>query len=100
GLAVDGAGTIYVADGGDHLIRKVTSAGVVTTIAGLPGYYGSSDGTGTGARFCSPRGIAMDASLNLYVADTGNSTIRKIGSTGEVTTLAGFPAFQNSGAPI
>lgn len=88
-IAADGAGNIYVADATDHSIRKVTSGGVVTTIAGTAGSFGSADGTGTAARFFGPQGIAADSSGNLYVSDTGNNTIRKITSAGVVTTLAG-----------
>lgn len=89
-LTVDAAGNIYVTDGTpNNTIRKITPAGLVTTLAGNSGGNGSIDGTGTFARFSSPGGIAIDAAGNLYVADTGNSTIRKITSSAVVTTLAG-----------
>jgi uncharacterized repeat protein (TIGR01451 family) len=88
GIAVDGAGIVYVADQGNSTIRKITPAGVVTTIAGAAGVFGSADGTGSAARFNAPGGIAVDSAGNLYVADTGNETIRKITAAG-VTTLAG-----------
>src|SRR5438874_431557 len=89
GIAVDSAGIAYVADQANSTIRKITPAGVVTTIAGAAGMFGSADGSGSAARFNAPDGIAVDSSGNLYVADTLNSTIRKITSTGVVTTLAG-----------
>lgn len=89
GAAVDTAGNIYLADESNHLIRKVTSAGVVTTLAGTAGQSGSTDGTGTAARFNSPSGLAVDTAGNVYVADTLNHTIRKITPAGEVTTIAG-----------
>ena len=89
GVAVDGAGNVYVADSSNNTIRKVTPAGVVTTLAGLAGNIGSSDGTGSAARFYRPNGVAVDGSGNVYVADTYNLTIRKITSAGVVTTLAG-----------
>jgi len=89
GIAVDGTGNLYVADANNDTIRKVTSAGIVTTLAGNSGNYGSADGTGASARFSGPNGIAVDGSGNVYVADTFNSTIRKVTSTGVVTTLAG-----------
>jgi hypothetical protein len=88
-LAVDLNGTVYVADTPNHTIRKITMDGVVTTFAGLAGNPGSTDATGTAARFEEPRGIAVDAAGNLYVGDTGNYTIRKVTPAGVVTTLAG-----------
>jgi len=90
GLAVDPAGNIYVTDLDDATIRKVTPAGVVTTLAGLAGLSGSDDGTNSDARFYKPIGIAVDGAGNLFVADSGNQTIRKITSAGVVTTLAGL----------
>lgn len=89
GAAADGAGNVYVADTADHTIRRVTAAGVVSTFAGSPHQFGLQDGNGTGALFYSPRGIAVDGSGNLYVADTGNNAIRMITPAGVVTTLAG-----------
>ena len=88
GLAVDTSGNVYVADSFNHKIRKITSAGVVTTLAGS-GSQGSADGTGTAASFLNPNGVSVDASGNVYVADTYNLKIRKISSTGVVTTIAG-----------
>lgn len=89
-VAADSAGNIYVADTGNFTIRKITPAGVVSTLAGSPGLSGSVDGTGTNALFHEPEGIAVDSSSNLYVADTWNHTIRKITPAGAVTTLAGL----------
>jgi len=88
GVAVDGNGNVYVADYYNHLIRKITSVGVVTTLAGS-GSQGSADGTGTAASFYNPSGVAVDGSGNVYVADRSNHLIRKITSAGVVTTLAG-----------
>lgn len=89
GVAVDGGGNIYVADAGNTAIRKITPNGTVTTFAGVAGVAGSADGVGAGARFNAPQGLATDSAGNVYVADTNNSTIRKITSGGSVTTLAG-----------
>ena len=91
GVAADPAGNIYVADSGNNTVRKITSTGVVTTIAGTAGTRGSLDGTGSAARFNNPTGLALGSSGELYLADTDNSTIRKITPAGVVTTLAGLP---------
>ncbi|MEK7675951.1 MAG: chitobiase/beta-hexosaminidase C-terminal domain-containing protein, partial [Verrucomicrobiota bacterium] len=77
GVAVDSAGNVYVVDTDNHTIRKVTPAGVVTTLAGLAGSQGSADGTGSAARFPGPDGVAVDRAGNVYVADAGNNRILK-----------------------
>lgn len=91
GIAIDGTGNVYVADTTNNTVRKITSNGEVSTIAGLPGVSGSQDGAGSDALFNSPSGLAADNYGNVYVADTGNSVIRKIAVNGIVTTLAGLP---------
>jgi sugar lactone lactonase YvrE len=96
GLAIDSQGNLYVADTGNYTIRKVSASGVVTTIAGTPGLKGSSDGKGAAALFSSPTGIAVDATGNLYVTDTGNNTVRKIDTTGQTSTIAGTPGVTGS----
>jgi len=96
GVAVDGAGNVYVADSYNHTIREITPVGtnrVVTTLAGLALNYGSADGTNSAARFYYPEGVAVDGTGNVYVADQGNNTIREItpvGTNWVVTTLAGL----------
>lgn len=96
GMAVDGAGNVYVADQGNHAIRKITPAGVVTTFAGKMGERGDSNGTTQEARFYGPYAVAVDAAGTLYVADTSNNTIRKVTPAGQVTTLAGHAPFYGS----
>jgi sugar lactone lactonase YvrE len=91
GIAVDTSGNVYVADTFNDTIRKITPGGVVTTLAGTAGTTGSADGAGTAASFYEPEGIAVDASGNIYVADNGNSLIRKITPAGVVTTIIGAP---------
>lgn len=89
GVAVDRAGNIYIADGGNHTIRKITPTGLVSTLAGTARVRGSADGVGPAASFSYPRGIAVDDTGHVYVADSTNGTIRKITPAGLVTTLAG-----------
>lgn len=89
GLARDGAGNLYVVDSGNHTLRRITPAGVVTTVAGSPGNPGTADGLGPAARFSWPNRIAVDAAGTLYVTD--NQALRKVTPAGAVTTLAGLP---------
>lgn len=89
GLVLDAAGNIYVADRGNSSIRKVTPAGVVSTLAGNSGSSGSADGTGATARFSAPSGLAITVAGDLIVADTNNHLLRKVTAAGVVTTLAG-----------
>jgi len=94
GLAIDSSGVLYVADPLSQGIYSISTSGVVTLFAGGTGVGGTGsgggvDGTGTAATFYGPRGIAVDSSGNLYVADSGNYTIRKITQAGVVTTFAG-----------
>jgi sugar lactone lactonase YvrE len=91
GVAVDSAGNVYVSDTYNHTIRVIAAGGVVSTLAGQPGVSGTQDGTGSGARFNNPGGLAIGAAGEIYLADTGNSTIRKITPAGVVTTIAGLP---------
>ncbi|MHB1082391.1 MAG: NHL domain-containing protein [Prosthecobacter sp.] len=91
GVAVDRLGNVYVGDTYNHTIRKISTTGAVTTIAGKAGVRGSENGPGTNATFNSPKGLAVDANGNIYVADYSNQIIRKITSLGVVTTLAGTP---------
>lgn len=88
--AVDANGVVYVADNAAHVIRRISADGIVTTYAGTPGAFGIDDGTGFNARFYSPSGVAVDSAGNVFVADSGNSTVRKIAPGGIVTTFAGL----------
>jgi sugar lactone lactonase YvrE len=88
-LAVDSNGALYVADGGNNSIRRVTPGGMVATLAGWTN-AGYADGLGTNALLNGPAGITVDGMGNVFFADTGNNTIRKIATNGVVSTLAGL----------
>jgi len=91
GIAVDSIGNLFVAERGAHIIRKISREGAVVTLAGLPGQSGTADGQSEHARFDSPGGVALDSAGNLWVADTGNHTIRMVTQDGLVKTVAGVP---------
>lgn len=95
-LAKDKDGNIYIADSGNHAIRKLSKDGLVTTIAGS-GIEGNADGIGIAASFNFPQGIAVDKDGNIYVSDTNNHRIRKISANGTVTTFAGNIKGNNNG---
>ena len=90
GVAVDGAGNLYIADSGNHRIRRVDPRGTITTAAGIgkSGYSGDG-GPAAGAWLHTPEGLAVDKTGNLYIADSGNHRIRRVGATGTITTVAG-----------
>lgn len=90
-VGYDAAGNLYVADLYNRTVRKVSPTGVVTTLAGVPGQDGTSDGQGAAARFNSPGSLAVDPSGVVYVADWGANTIRRIDTSGTVSTIAGTP---------
>ncbi|MDF2431954.1 MAG: hypothetical protein JWP44_1585 [Mucilaginibacter sp.] len=96
GLTTDGTGNIYLADYNNNLIRKITPAGVVTTLAGIAQVHGSADGRALSATFALPAGVAADNVGNIYVADSYNNLVRKITPDGIVSTLAGSPGVSGS----
>lgn len=91
GVAVDGAGSVFVADGNNHTLRRISPAGLVTTFSGTAGTIGVDDGPVANATYRIPVGMAIDANGNLFVADSYNHVIRRITPAGIVSTIAGFP---------
>jgi sugar lactone lactonase YvrE len=89
-MAADRHGNLYVADTGNHVIRRITPEGEVSTFAGLARTMGTNDGTGGNARFYQPEGVCVDPKGNLFVSEIGNHTIRKITPQRVVTTVAGL----------
>lgn len=100
GIALDAAGNVYVTEENGHRLRKITPAGVTSTLAGS-GTAGFADGTGPAAQFYNSYGIGVDAAGNVYVGDYSNSLLRKITPGGVVTTLAGtgVAAFADGALP-
>ena len=98
GVAADAAGNLFIADRLNNRIRKVDAAGVMTTIAGTEtgGYNGDSIAATT-AQLYNPTGVATDAAGNLYIADKSNNRIRKVATSGIITTIAGTGANGNTG---
>lgn len=96
GAVTDRKGNLFVVDWIDSVVRKMTPSGEVSTVAGSPRQVGSADGPGGDARFNQPRGISIDASDNLLIADTGNGLIRKMTPLGVVTTLSASAPDANS----
>jgi hypothetical protein len=103
GIAADSAGNIYIAEWSNHRVRKVSASGVITTFAGIgvPG-FGGDGGPATQAALNSPEGVAVDAAGNVYIADSFNNRIRKIDTSGVITTIAGngIPRYNGEGAAI
>ena len=92
GIAIDATGNLYVGDNSNYAIRKISTANVVSTFAGLASHAGSANGIGTAAQFNGPAGVAVDATGNIYVADARSSTVREVTPTGLTTLYAGATA--------
>jgi hypothetical protein len=90
-VAVDRDGDLFIADTGNNVIREVSPRGTIATFAGdgRPGYVGGDDRRATSARLTAPTGVAVDAFGNVYIADTGNNVIRRVSTSGLITTVAG-----------
>ena len=102
GVALDGAGNLYIVDTGNNRIRKVDTSGIITTVAGTGDAGFSGDGgPATSARLSGPRGVALDDAGNLYIADRDNNRIRKVDTSGTITTVAGTgdAGFSGDGGP-
>jgi sugar lactone lactonase YvrE len=101
-VAVDAAGNLYIVDTGNSRVRKVSPSGTITTVAGSGTYGFSGDGgQATDADLSSPTGVAVDAAGNLYITDQGNQRVRKVSTTGTITTVAGdgTTGFSGEGGP-
>jgi uncharacterized repeat protein (TIGR01451 family) len=98
GIALDTAGNLYIADSGSNVIRKVTADGIIATVAGTgtPGYSGDG-GRATAAQLNSPAGVAVDASGDLYIANTANRVVRKMAPNGTISTVVGNGTAGRSG---
>ena len=94
GVALDGSGGLYIADFGDNRVRKVSSSGVITTVAGGISGYSGDGGPAPSAHLSGPAGVAVDGSGNIFIADSSNYRIRKVASDGIITTVAGNGTYQ------
>ncbi len=101
GLTIDSSGNIYFSDYGNHVVRKINTQGVVSTIAGTAGtagYFGDS-GQAKVAQLNRPEGVAVDASGNLYIGDSGNNVVRMVTPAGVISTFAGVTTNESTTAP-
>ena len=102
GLALDSAGNLYISDFSNNRVRKVSASGTITTVAGtgMTGYSGDG-AAATNAQLTNPEGLAVDFAGNLYIADSGNNAVRKVSSSGLISTVAGngFAGYSGDGGP-
>jgi sugar lactone lactonase YvrE len=97
-VAVDSSGNIFIADSNNHSIRKVSTSGIITTVAGNGTYgYSGDSGAATSAELYDPSGVAVDSSGNIYIADVSNQRVRKVDTSGIITTVAGNGTYGYSG---
>lgn len=100
GVALDASGNIFIVDRSNNRIRKVSAAGIITTLTGGASGFSGDGGPATSARISDPRGIAADANGNVFVSDSGNNRIRMITAAGNIVTIAGgSPGFSGDGGP-
>ena len=102
GIVADSAGNVYIADSGNHAVRKIDTLGTISTVAGTgtPGFSGDG-GSAAAAQLNAPTGVALDSAGNLFIADTSNQRIREVAQNGTITTIAGFglAGFSGDGGP-
>jgi uncharacterized protein (TIGR03437 family) len=102
GLALDSAGNLYISDFSNNRVRKVSASGTITTVAGtgMTGYSGDG-AAATNAQLTNPEGLAVDFAGNLYIADSGNNAVRRVSSSGLISTVAGngFAGYSGDGGP-
>ena len=97
GIAFDSAGNLFIADSNNNRVRKITTAGIITTVAGTGAFGFNGDGPATSVRLGNPRGIAVDAGGNVLIADSNNSRIRSVTTGGNMSTVAGTGIFNFNG---